>query len=724
MRSSQSLKGKLLLTVGLLTLLGYVFIVLLVSSRYSKSLESALEAQGSILAQTLAVQLTDLVLINDITAIQKLLDSLVAQHNLSYAFLVRSSHVLAHTFEGDGVPQELFQFNLPEKAGERALCSTKQFRFAGSNEVIVDIACPIYEGKAGFVHLGVSKKHIHEQLVELWVQTALATLTVLLVTLGGVFLLLKRLTRPLETLVGITQQVGKGQQGAELKQAFKEISGHDEITELAVSFQEMLERLNEKTRKVARSNEQLLLCNTIITGVAAQKNLQEMGRFLLTQCRGILHCADIALLFFDLRYNSLLSVSTDKVETITGHDHLQKTLSAAQILEAEKTLERLEPPLVPERFAAYEGQMHIPILYENKVCGLFISGCIPGCRCDRGEIALISLVLGQVAGCLYRALEYEDEVKKLQERFEQKDNFHGMVGHDNKMQLLFKRVEDVASSDASVLIQGESGTGKELVAKAIHTLSPRAQQPFVVINCAAYQDTLLESELFGHEKGAFTGADKQRIGRFEQANGGTVFLDEIGDISLSAQVKLLRVLQEKVIERVGGNKIIPVNVRIVAATNRQLAEAIKTGAFREDLYYRLDVVSLTLPPLRERTGDVLLLTNYFLHRFSAEYNKTLTINPAAMQVLAHYHWPGNVRELENCLAQAALLATTGVITPYELPGRITNTQATGKLEQNEREVIVRILAAAQGNKKITAAQLGISRTTLYAKMKKLNIPSV
>ena len=518
--------------------------------------------------------------------------------------------------------------------------------------------------------------------------------------------------------------MGKGQQGTELKQAFKGIRGHDEITELAVSFQEMLERLDEKTRKVARSNEQLLLCNTIITGVAAQKNLQEMGQFLLSQCRGILHCGDISLLFFDLRYNSLLSVSTDRVETITSHENLQKTLRAAQILEAERTLERLEPPLVPQRFSAYEGQMHIPILYENKVCGLFISGCIPGCRCDKGEIALISLVLGQVAGCLYRALQYEDEMKKLQERFEQKDSFHGIVGHDNKMQLLFKRIEDVASSDASVLIQGESGTGKELVAKAIHTLSPRAEQPFIVINCAAYQDTLLESELFGHEKGAFTGADKQRIGRFEQADGGTVFLDEIGEIPPSAQVKLLRVLQEKVIERVGGNKVVPVNVRIVAATNRQLAEAIKAGVFREDLYYRLDVVSLTLPPLRERTGDVLLLTNYFLHRFSTEYNKTLTINPAAMQVLSQYHWPGNVRELENCLAQAALLATSGIITPYELPGRIVGTPATGSLEQSEREVIIRILAAAQGNKKIAAAQLGISRTTLYAKLKKLNIPSM
>ena len=258
---------------------------------------------------------------------------------------------------------------------------------------------------------------------------------------------------------------------------------------------------------------------------------------------------------------------------------------------------------------------------------------------------------------------------------------------------------------------------------AVLALSHRAEQPFIVINCAAYQDTLLESELFGHEKGAFTGADKQRIGRFEQANGGTVLLDEIGDISASAQVKLLRVLQEKVIERVGGNKVVPVDVRIVAATNRLLNEAIKAGTFREDLYYRLDVVSFMLPPLRERTGDVLLLTNHFLSRFSLEYKKELTINPAARQILSQYNWPGNVRELENCLAQAALLATNGVITPYELPSRITGSATPASLEQSERETIVRILASVKGNKKTAAAQLGISRTTLYAKMKKLNIPS-
>ena len=185
MRASQSLKGKLLLTVGLLTLLGYVFIVLLVSSRYSKSLESALEAQGSTLTQSLAVQLADLILINDVTAIQKLLDSLVEQHNLSYVFIVRSSRVLAHTFDEGGVPQELLQFNTAEEADERAVCNTKQFMFAGSSDVIVDVACPIYGGKAGIVHLGVSKKHIQEQLVGLWVQTALATLAVLLLTLGG-----------------------------------------------------------------------------------------------------------------------------------------------------------------------------------------------------------------------------------------------------------------------------------------------------------------------------------------------------------------------------------------------------------------------------------------------------------------------------------------------------------------------------------------------------------
>jgi len=716
-----SLKSKLLIIVGLLTLFGYALITLLVSNKYSQSLESALEAQGVSLAQSLSVQLSDLVLINDLTAIQRLLDSLQNQHKLAYAFVTRSSKVLAHTFE-KGMPQDLLIFNQAAREASQSICHAKSFRFEGTNEVLLDVACPIYGGKAGAVHLGLSEEPVRAQLVDLWIESAFTAVLILFLMLTVVFFFLQRLARPLETLVRVTRMVGKTKQEDELRHQLNALTGQHEIAVLAASFQEMLERLEEKSRKVTRSNEQLLTCNAIITGVAAQPNLQEMGRFLLARCREILRCSDIALLFFDIRYNSLLSISAERMETVSGQVLLQSAMQAAQVAEKERTVEVLSPPLVPERFTAYEGQMHIPILHENTICGLFVSACVPGCRCDKGEIALTSLVLGQVSGCLHRALEHEGEVKKLRDRFEHVEGFHGIIGNDPKMQALFKRIEDVAPSDASVLIQGESGTGKELVAKAMHSLSHRHGKPFVVINCAAYPDTLLESELFGHERGAFTGADKQRIGRFEQANGGTVFLDEIGEVAASAQVKLLRVLQERVIERLGGNKAIPINVRVIAASNSLLADAIHKGRFRDDLYYRLDVVTINLPPLRERPGDIPRLAQYFLQRFAVEYRKELILSPAAIQMLLSYQWPGNIRELENCLAQAALLAPDGLISPRELPTRITGASSEDQmLEQSERNSIVRVLEAVYGNKKLAAARLGISRTTLYAKMKKFMI---
>lgn len=716
----QSLKSKLLITVGLLTLVGYVIVVLLVSSRYSKSLENALEARGSVLAQSLAIQLTDLALVNDVTTIQRLLDSLVEQHHLSYAFVERATQPLAHTFES-GMPQELLQFNVPQEDKNIGSCSAKAFVFSDANEVILDVACPIYEGKAGTVHLGISQKDASKQLMRLWLETALVATVVLALTLTGVFLLLRRLTRPLETLANVTLQVGNEPYGDELYSALTDIGAHKEIATLAASFQSMLKRLDEKSRKVARAHEQLEISNAIITGVAAQPSLQEMGRYLLSRCCDILRCTDIVLFFFDERHNSMLSVSSGTIKRIDGFEALQQVKLAAGNTSFERSSEKLFPPLVPERFAAYDGQMHIPILYESNPCGLFVSGCAPGCRCDKSEVALVSLVLGQVAGCLYRALEYEDALRKLHSRVDFKESFHGLVGQNEGMQLLYRRIEDVAPSDASVLIQGESGTGKELIAKAIHTLSMRNGKPFIVINCAAYPETLLESELFGHERGAFTGADKQRIGRFEQAEGGTVFLDEIGEISPTAQIKLLRVLQEKMIERLGSNKAVPVDVRIIAATNRILADAVARGVFREDLYYRLDVVSLMPPPLRERPGDVALLIEHYLAHFSREYNKKLTMSQTARQALALYNWPGNVRELENCLAQAALLAPDGLITPAQLPSRISNLSLRPGLEQSERDAIVKALTLSRGNKKDAAVRLGISRTTLYAKMKKYEI---
>jgi two-component system response regulator HydG len=291
-------------------------------------------------------------------------------------------------------------------------------------------------------------------------------------------------------------------------------------------------------------------------------------------------------------------------------------------------------------------------------------------------------------------------------------------------------IEDIAPTDATVLIQGESGTGKELVARAIHQQGQRRDKPFIVINCSAYPATLLESELFGHEKGAFTGAIRQKIGRFEQANGGTVFLDEIGEIAPSAQIKLLRVLQSQKFERIGGEETLKVDVRILAATNKNLLKEVTNGSFREDLYYRLNVIPIQLPPLRKRPNDIPLLARHFLRRFADEQHKEIQdFSSEAMRRLLDYTWPGNVRELENSIEHTAVLAKRSTVEISDLPSAIrdaapscaSGTPAPGTIVENEKKLLQEVLEECDWNKKKAALQLGISRSTLYEKIKKYQI---
>ena len=305
--------------------------------------------------------------------------------------------------------------------------------------------------------------------------------------------------------------------------------------------------------------------------------------------------------------------------------------------------------------------------------------------------------------------------------------FGRLVGKHDEIQIVYELIKNIAGSNTTVLIQGESGTGKELVARAIHDESLRYENPFIVINCSAYPDTLIESELFGHEKGAFTGAIRQKKGRFEQADKGSVFLDEIGDISPSAQIKLLRVLQSRKFEKLGGEDVIDVNVRVIAATNRDLLEEVKKGNFREDLYYRLNVFPITLPPLRKRKNDIPLLANHFSVRFAAEQGKELQgFDSDAIRALFDYSWPGNVRELENCIEHAAVLAKGNRIEAGDLPIQVKNShhftalESSVTIEQNEKKMLQTVLADCNGNKKLTAQRLGISRSTLYAKLKKFH----
>ena len=339
---------------------------------------------------------------------------------------------------------------------------------------------------------------------------------------------------------------------------------------------------------------------------------------------------------------------------------------------------------------------------------------------------------------LERAMEHtrlKEENRLLKENLEKHFDMQNIIGRSPAMANLLETVAHVAPSEATVMITGASGTGKELIAGAIHFNSPRKDGPFVKINCAAITETLLESELFGHEKGSFTGADRRKEGRFYQANGGSLFLDEVSEMPLTMQVKLLRVLQERELTRVGGEKVIKVDVRVIAATNKNLADLITKGLFREDLYYRLNVVSLEIPSLRERRDDIPLLAQHFLKMFAAKNRKEIKgFTPRAMDQLIRYDWPGNVRELMNAVERGVVLALAEYLDnedltiiqspsqwPTEILPVIDDIDNDMTLEQVEKDTILRTLENTSGNKSMAARRLGITRKTLHKKLKKYGV---
>ncbi|HIJ55262.1 MAG TPA: sigma-54-dependent Fis family transcriptional regulator [Deltaproteobacteria bacterium] len=341
---------------------------------------------------------------------------------------------------------------------------------------------------------------------------------------------------------------------------------------------------------------------------------------------------------------------------------------------------------------------------------------------------------------IQRAMEHinlKEENRRLRESLGRQFDRQNIIGRSLSMVKLLETVAQVAPSEATVMLTGDSGTGKELIAGAIHFNSPRKDGPFIKINCAAITETLLESELFGHEKGAFTGADRKKEGKFIQANNGSIFLDEISETSLTMQVKLLRVLQEREITRVGGDAVIPVNVRVIAATNKNLLDLIAEGRFREDLYYRLNVVSLDLPPLRERREDIPILVEHFLRRFAEKNRKEIKgVTPKAMDRLVYYQWPGNVRELMNAVERGVVLARSDYLDTEVLPITDQSAGETGEsepfepetgpdlpLEAVEKTTILKTLASADGNKSEAARRLGITRKTLHKKLKKYGVMS-
>jgi PAS domain S-box-containing protein len=396
----------------------------------------------------------------------------------------------------------------------------------------------------------------------------------------------------------------------------------------------------------------------------------------------------------------------------------------------------------------------VPLLYKDEVVGLMNVASEKFCHFSSDDLKLLTNIGYQVGIAIenaklfkeaqQKASELKEAYEKLKSSYEEikserektkslkmalvdKYGLGNIVGKNPKMQAIYDLVENISQSDSTVLIQGESGTGKELIARAIHLLSPRNEKPFIIANCSAYAQNLLESELFGHEKGAFTGAIKSKKGRFELADGGTIFLDEIGEIPSTTQLLLLRVLQEKKFERVGAEDTLKVDVRVIAATNKNLNQEMMDGKFREDLYYRLNVIPIMIPPLRERKDDIPLLANHFLEIYSNANKKHIRgFSEEVMQIFLDYDWPGNVRELQNVVEHAVILAKEDIIKAIDLPHTLRDTypqfQAdVSSLKDTEKNLILKVLKETDGNKYQAAKKLGITRSTLYGKLKKHGI---
>lgn len=380
----------------------------------------------------------------------------------------------------------------------------------------------------------------------------------------------------------------------------------------------------------------------------------------------------------------------------------------------------------------------VPIVENAKAIGALSVVRVYNPRITFDQDIRLLTVIGSLIGQVVRTKQERIEELELlkQKNLELENLLSGnknlnMIGNSSKMHDVFSLVQMVGKTNSTVLIRGESGVGKELVADAIRLASNRSDKPFVKVNCSALPESLIESELFGHEKGAFTGAESQRKGRFELADKGTIFLDEIGDVPLSAQVKILRIIQQRQFERLGGTQTIDVDVRIIAATNRNLEEMIKKGEFREDLYYRINVFPIFIPPLRERRNDIPLLVDYFIEKFNKENKSKITrITTSALNMLMVYSWPGNIRELENCVERACILSADNVVHSYNLPPSLqtadsTNTIAKGGMlymvEQVEKQLIREALTTSKGNIAKAAESLKITERMLGTRLAKYNI---
>ncbi|MDZ7667408.1 MAG: sigma 54-interacting transcriptional regulator [Desulfotignum sp.] len=726
-----SLRTWLFSAVSLLVIVTGLLVSQIVIRNYSGTLLSGVRVRAENIAARLAMDAADKILINDLVAVQKMLDDqLDSEPALLYLFVLnRDRQVLVHTF-AEGVPANLIKANTTDRNMEKLMSENRE-RF-------MDIQWPILEGKAGVLRLGISEAPHREKIRQLRVRMTLITGGILAALLFFSHLIVSRLLHPLMQLTDTVNTVNEENLDQRL-----ELNGPEEVNQLVGAYNGMLDRiaghtvqlrqtnekLAEKNRHLDRIHRQMLTTFSVSRKIAALPDLKRITDFLLSTFNDIVACQNLFLIILAHDQKKVYLAVAKKLIPLDEDtfDVFHETVSRSGFPFFLSPVDIRDLKL-PDEMGDSSRMAVFPFYHHHQVLGAMLVSCPDDCTCVKTEMEVIRLILEQASGAVFRALELEKQIQGLRTRTEQVSGYRGMVGRDPKIQVIYKLIQDVAPTDATVLIQGESGTGKEMVARALHEESPRAGHPFVVINCAAYPATLLESELFGHEKGAFTGAVDRKIGKFEQAGGGTVFLDEIGEISMSAQTMLLRVLQSQKIERIGGTRSIKVNIRIVAATNRNLLDEVKQGNFREDLFYRLNVIPINLPALRERKNDVPLLANYFLEKFAAEQHKNIdAMDPETLRVLVEYDWPGNIRELENTVEYAVTLAKSDRIFPRDLPAHFLQSAApppepqTRVLQNTEKDTICQVLDQCGWNKTAAAASLGISRSTLYEKLKKYGI---
>ncbi|UCH20786.1 MAG: sigma-54-dependent Fis family transcriptional regulator [Deltaproteobacteria bacterium] len=502
--------------------------------------------------------------------------------------------------------------------------------------------------------------------------------------------------------------------------------------------QEMKEALSERTAELEKTHQQLQMLFEISRELTAIGSISALVNDIFKISRQSFPESDIVFLILNADFDGFMALDESGPSLMEPMLRIRRDLENKGLLndlinfmvglkhpEIFSSDEGSPPPpvkMISKHYVSWFGQ---PIFALNQCIGFFLVGSKTSHAYAREDVHIFHSLFAQVGGHIRHLVLHETEIRKLRQQMSNRTSYGKIIGKSKPIQKVYSKIQLVADSDATVLITGENGTGKEKVAQAKHRRGKRRKGPFVVANCTAYAPTLLESELFGHERGAFTGAIHQKKGRIERANGGTLFLDEIGNISPATQVLLLRFLQNHCFERVGGEKTIKADVRVLAATNRDLLQEVKAGRFRSDLYYRLNVVSIHLPPLRERKEDIPLLVQHFVEKYSQSEGKAIReISSDDMPLLINFEWPGNVRQLENAVRHAVIVAQDSVINKSHLPQflmEVSDETTTHCLAENERRLILQVLQECNWNKHVAARRLGVSRSTLYSKIRRHGI---